>query len=153
VEFRILGSLDVVENGHPVPLGGSKQRALLASLLLHANEVVSRDRLIDELWGASPPATAPTALQVYVSQLRKALGRDLILTQTWRGGGWRRVPARRAAPARRRRDQLLEAMEVELPVADADEVARGLGEDQIPAEGLAQLGDVHLERGRGGLGR
>ena len=53
----------------------------------------------------------------------------------------------------RRRDQLLEAMEVELPVADADEVARGLGENQIPAERLAQLGDVHLERGSGGVGR
>jgi DNA-binding SARP family transcriptional activator len=63
MEFRILGPLEVLENGHPVPLGGSKQRALLASLLLHANEVVSRDRLIDELWGASPPATAPTALR------------------------------------------------------------------------------------------
>ena len=107
MEFRILGSLEVLENGHQVPLGGSKQRALLASLLLHANEVVSRDRLIDELWGASPPDTARTALQVYVSQLRKALRRVLILTQTWRGGGWRRVPARRAAPARRRRGALL----------------------------------------------
>jgi len=81
VEFRILGPLEVLEDGRQVTLGGSKQRALLASLLLHANEVVSRDRLIDELWGASPPETAPTALQVHVSQLRKALGRDLILTQ------------------------------------------------------------------------
>ncbi len=81
MEFRILGSLEVRENGHTVPLGGAKQRALLASLLLRANEVVSRDRLVDELWGASPPATAATALQVYVSQLRKALGRELILTQ------------------------------------------------------------------------
>ena len=81
MEFRILGSLEVLENGRQVLLRGSKQRALLASLLLHANDVVSRDRLIDELWGASPPDTAPTALQVYVSQLRKALGRDLILTQ------------------------------------------------------------------------
>ncbi len=98
MEFRILGPLEVLENGHHVPLRGSKQRALLASLLLHANEVVSRDRLIDELWGASPPDTARTALQVYASQLRKALGRDLILSQTWRGGGWRGVPARRAGP-------------------------------------------------------
>src|SRR6186713_2270928 len=81
MEFRILGPLEVLEEDRPVALGGSKQRALLASLLLRANEVVSRDRLIDELWGASPPATAPTALQVYVSQLRKALGRELILTQ------------------------------------------------------------------------
>ena len=81
MEFRILGPLEVGEEGGTLRLGGSKQRAVLASLLLHANEVVSRDRLIDELWGASPPETAPTALQVHVSQLRKALGRDLILTQ------------------------------------------------------------------------
>jgi DNA-binding SARP family transcriptional activator len=81
MEFRILGPLEVSEDGRVLRLGGSKQRALLASLLLSANEVVSRDRLIDELWGASPPDTARTALQVYVSQLRKALGRDLILTQ------------------------------------------------------------------------
>src|SRR3954471_14662448 len=81
MEFRILGPLEVREEGLVLRLGGSKQRALLASLLLDANKVVSCDRLIDELWGASPPATARTALQVYVSQLRKALGRDLILTQ------------------------------------------------------------------------
>jgi DNA-binding SARP family transcriptional activator/DNA-binding beta-propeller fold protein YncE len=81
MEFRILGPLEVREEGRVLRLGGSKQRTLLASLLLHANDVVSRDRLIDELWGASPPDTAPTALQVHVSQLRKALGRDLILTQ------------------------------------------------------------------------
>ena len=81
MEFRILGPLEVLAEDRPVALGGAKQRALLAVLLLHANEVVSRDRLIDELWGASPPDTARTALQVYVSQLRKALGRDLILTQ------------------------------------------------------------------------
>ena len=53
VEFRILGSPEVLENGRQVPLRGSEQRALLASLLMHAHEVVSRDRLIDELWGAS----------------------------------------------------------------------------------------------------
>jgi DNA-binding SARP family transcriptional activator len=81
MEFRILGPLEIREEGRVLRLGGAKQRALLASLLLRANEVVSRDRLIDELWGASPPDTARTALQVYVSQLRKALGRDLILTQ------------------------------------------------------------------------
>jgi DNA-binding SARP family transcriptional activator/streptogramin lyase len=54
---------------------------LLALLLLHANNVVSRDRLIDELWDGSPPETASTALQVHVSQLRKALGHDAIVTQ------------------------------------------------------------------------
>jgi DNA-binding SARP family transcriptional activator/DNA-binding beta-propeller fold protein YncE len=81
MEFRILGPLQVLDEGRELPLGGAKQRALLALLLLDPNRVVSRDRLIDELWHTEPPETAPTALQVYVSQLRKALGRDLILTQ------------------------------------------------------------------------
>src|SRR5918993_5337487 len=81
MEFRILGPLQVRDEGRQLPLGGAKQRALLALLLLDPTRVVSRDRLTDELWGDSPPDTAPTALQVYVSQLRKALGRDLILTQ------------------------------------------------------------------------
>jgi DNA-binding SARP family transcriptional activator len=81
MEFRILGPLEVRQGDRVLKLGGAKQRAVLALLLLHANEVVSRDRLIDELWGDSPPETAPTALQVHVSQLRKALGRDLIVTR------------------------------------------------------------------------
>jgi DNA-binding SARP family transcriptional activator/streptogramin lyase len=81
MEFLILGPLEALEEGRPVALGGSKQRAVLAILLLHAPDVVSRDRLIDELWGASPPETAPTALQVYVSQLRKILGRETIVTR------------------------------------------------------------------------
>jgi DNA-binding SARP family transcriptional activator/DNA-binding beta-propeller fold protein YncE len=81
MEFRILGPLEVVEGGGQVALGGVKQRALLAFLLLHANRVVSRDRLIDELWDTTPPETARTALQVHVSQLRKALGHEAIVTQ------------------------------------------------------------------------
>ena len=76
MEFRILGPLEVVADGRPLPLGGASQRALLALLLLHANEVVSSDRLIDELWAGEPPASGVTALQVRVSQLRKALGAD-----------------------------------------------------------------------------
>ena len=82
MEFRILGPLEVLDDGLPIALGGSKQRALLALLLLNAGEVVSRDRLVDGLWGDSPPETAPTALQVYVSQLRKAIGREVIETRT-----------------------------------------------------------------------
>jgi DNA-binding SARP family transcriptional activator/streptogramin lyase len=81
IEFRILGSLEAVDGGRPLALGGSKQRALLALLLLDANRVVSRDRLIDELWDGAPPETAATALQVHISQLRKALGRETIVTQ------------------------------------------------------------------------
>ena len=81
MEFRVLGPLEVNDDGRAIALGGQKQRALLALLLLHANEVVSRDRLIDELWQADPPETARTALQVHISQLRKAVGRERILTQ------------------------------------------------------------------------
>ena len=81
MEFHILGPLEVVDQGRLVKLGGSKQRSLLAFLLLHPNQVVSRDRLIDELWGGQPPDTAATAIQVHVSQLRKALGPDVIVTQ------------------------------------------------------------------------
>jgi DNA-binding SARP family transcriptional activator/DNA-binding beta-propeller fold protein YncE len=82
MEFRILGPLEVVDHGGNVKLGGSKQRSLLAFLLLNPNQAMSRDRLIDELWGDQPPDTAATAIQVHVSQLRKALGRDVIVTQT-----------------------------------------------------------------------
>ena len=74
MEFRILGPLEVVEQGRTLALGGPRQRGLLALLLTRANEVVPVDRLIDELWEASPPATATNALQYHVSQLRKALG-------------------------------------------------------------------------------
>src|SRR5207302_8650615 len=65
----------------PRALGGANQRAVLAVLLLHANRVVSRDRLIDAVWGDRPPETANSALQGYVSALRKTLGADRILTR------------------------------------------------------------------------
>src|SRR3954471_15678739 len=81
MEFRILGPLEVEEDGRLLKLGGAQPRALLALLLLHANEVVPRDRLIDELWDGQAPETASTAIQVHVSQLRKVLGRETIVTQ------------------------------------------------------------------------
>jgi DNA-binding SARP family transcriptional activator len=74
MEFRLLGPLDVVEHGGSLALGGVKQRSLLAVLLLNANQLVSADRLIDELWGQTPPRTASKGVQVYVSRLRKELG-------------------------------------------------------------------------------
>jgi YVTN family beta-propeller protein len=83
--FRILGPLEVADREQAVLLGGPKQRALLAILLLHRGEAVSSDRLIDQLWGERPPATAAKTLQGYVSHLRKALGNDVVLT---RGGGY-----------------------------------------------------------------
>lgn len=73
MEFRILGPLEVVEQGRALTLGGSRQRTLLVVLLTRANEVVSADRLIDELWGEQPPGKATNALHYHVSQLRKAL--------------------------------------------------------------------------------
>ena len=81
MQFRILGPLEVWDDGVEVPLGGPRTRALLALLLLHANEVVSSDRLIDELWGGDAAETASTALRVTVSRLRKALPADVIVTR------------------------------------------------------------------------
>ena len=74
MEFRILGPLEVLEEGHSLALAAGKQRALLAILLLRANEVVSSDELIDGLWGERPPASAAKSIQIYVSQLRKIIG-------------------------------------------------------------------------------
>jgi DNA-binding SARP family transcriptional activator len=73
VEFRILGPLEAREGDDVVRLGGARQRALLAIMLLHANEVISVDRLVDELWAEAPPATAAHTVQVHVSNVRKAL--------------------------------------------------------------------------------
>jgi predicted ATPase/DNA-binding SARP family transcriptional activator len=73
MDFRILGPLEALDGGERVALGGSKRRAVLALLLLHANETVGSERLIDELWGEGPPATAAKTLQAHVSRLRKEL--------------------------------------------------------------------------------
>jgi YVTN family beta-propeller protein len=73
VIFRLLGDLEVVSDDDRVRVAGHKQRALLAVLLLHANEVVSADRLIEDLWGAEPPARAAKGVQVHVWRLRRAL--------------------------------------------------------------------------------
>jgi DNA-binding SARP family transcriptional activator len=73
MEFRILGPLEACADGRMLPVRGEKQKALLAILLLHANQVVSSERLVDELWPDEPPESGLTALQVRVSQLRKSL--------------------------------------------------------------------------------
>jgi DNA-binding SARP family transcriptional activator/ABC-type branched-subunit amino acid transport system substrate-binding protein/DNA-binding beta-propeller fold protein YncE len=74
VDTRILGPLEVLVGGEPVALKGEKQRELVAILAIHANEIVSTDRLIDGLWGQDPPPTALKTLHAHVSRLRAALG-------------------------------------------------------------------------------
>jgi DNA-binding SARP family transcriptional activator len=129
LDFRVLGPLQVAANGTLLQLGGAKQRAVLALLLLNPNEVVSVDRLIDELWGDSPPESAPNMLQGYVSHLRKTLEPE-------RGRGEHELIVSRAPGymLQIRRDQLdaerFERLASEgrrLLVDDADAAAERLG--------------------------
>jgi DNA-binding SARP family transcriptional activator len=89
MDYRILGPLEVRAAGREVQLRGARQRELLAVLLLHANEIVSSDRLIDDLWEGDPPPTAAKMIQNGVSQLRKLLkpegsagGEQLLVTRS-----------------------------------------------------------------------
>ena len=121
-ELRILGPLEVEAPTGPVALGGQRQRALLAALLLDAGHVVPTDRLVEELWGEEPPRTATTSLQNAISRLRRALGEELIET---RAPGYilrvdpewidatrfeRLLRAARGAAARERRELLEQAL-------------------------------------------
>src|SRR5215472_15999893 len=73
MEFRILGPLEVAEGDRQLQAGGTRERALLAILVIHAGEVVAADRLIEELWGSDIPGNPSNALQVVVSRVRKAI--------------------------------------------------------------------------------
>jgi DNA-binding SARP family transcriptional activator len=81
VEFRILGPLEVSSDGGPVQLGGGRQRAVLALLLLRLGQVVSTEQLLEDLWPGRAPPTATKVVQLYVSRLRKSLGDGLLLTR------------------------------------------------------------------------
>jgi peptide/nickel transport system substrate-binding protein len=81
VEFLLLGSVGLWIDGREVVLGGPKQRAVLALLLLNAGRVVSRDRLIDGLWGEQPPESAAHTLDGYISRLRKLVGTERLLRE------------------------------------------------------------------------
>src|SRR5918996_4701269 len=78
MEFRLLGPLEIRADHGGLPLGGPKQRTVLAHLLLQANRVVSTERLIDAIWGEEPPATARNTLQTYIRHLRRAVGAERI---------------------------------------------------------------------------
>src|ERR1700689_4009691 len=84
MRFAVLGPLEVFPDRGPLSIGGRKQRTLLAVLLLHANEVVSRDGLVDALWGERLPPSVAESLDAYVYRLRKLLGHDRLLRD--RGG-------------------------------------------------------------------
>ena len=83
MEFRILGSIEAEDGGVMLELGGLRERTLLARLLLSANQVVSADRLAEDLWSGSPPPHSMATLRVYISRLRRVLGPHgrLLLTQ------------------------------------------------------------------------
>jgi DNA-binding SARP family transcriptional activator len=140
MEFRILGPLEVVEDGRPIALGGPKQRALLALLLLTPNRPVSVDRLVDVLWSGEPP-TASNALQYHVSRLRKTLG-DGAAIVTQEPGYLIHVDP----------DQLdllrFERLVMEAEGVDADRAARLLGDalDLWRGDPLADLADDVLSQ-------
>ncbi len=164
--FRMLGELEVLVDGRPVALGGAKQRALLALLLLERGHAVSTDRLIDAVWSERPPATVHKSIQVYVSGLRKALGENRIVT---RGRGYELVAGpdevdvdvfdalvtrATGAPAARAAEQLREALALVRgrPLADvalepwgASEIGRI--EERILAATEARI-EADLELGR-----
>src|SRR5690242_9912986 len=73
VGYRVLGPVEATEDGRSLPLGGRRQRAILAILLMRANEVVTRDALVDLLWDGRPPEGADHAIEVYISRLRQAI--------------------------------------------------------------------------------
>jgi len=96
MELRVLGALSAHENGRPLDLGGRQQRLVLALLIIRVNDVVSLDRLLDEMWGENVPASARKAVQGYVSNLRKVLGADTIRTEPT---GYRLIADRNAIDA------------------------------------------------------
>jgi DNA-binding SARP family transcriptional activator/sugar lactone lactonase YvrE len=124
LDFRILGPLEVRDGDEIVHLGGSRQRSVIVILLLSPNEVVWSDRLVDQLWGDSPPDDASMALQAHISRLRKALpsGPELLVT---RAPGY----VLHLAPGQldlERFEQLVEEGRSALEAGDADHAARAL---------------------------
>lgn len=151
MEFRILGPLEVLDGGGPVEIAGSKRRAVLALLLLHANEVVRTERLIDDLWGDHAPRNAAAALHSHVSRLRKALGPDVLVRREWGyvlrinpdsfdlGRFERLVADARPLPARERAAKLAGALELWRGPALAD-----LGGEEGLRSEIARLDELRL---------
>jgi serine/threonine-protein kinase len=144
MEFLILGPLEVSDDGRKLALGGPKQRAVLAHLILRANHVVPADLLIDGLWGEVPPESARNTLQTYVYRLRKLLGEARI---EGRDGGYVLTAAPEEIDAARfealvKRGKALVATD---PAAAAAELDEGLA--LWRGEALANLSDESSLRG------
>lgn len=143
MDFRLLGPVEVFEDNRSLALGGVKQRSVLAVLLMHANELVTIDQLIDEIWGGTPPATAAKNIQVQVSRLRKVLDSGRVTTGP---GGYvlhlephesdvarfERLAAEAAgAPSQRAADKLREALGLWRGPALADLAYEGFAQPEI----------------------
>ena len=148
-EFRILGPVEALTDGCRLPLGAPKQRALLAMLLLHAGEVVTRDRLVDAVWAEEPPDSAPRALQVYVHGLRRVLGAERIETH---GTGYR-IAVEPGELDLERFERLVERGRRALAAGDAAAAADDLGRAVglwagAPLADLAGEPIAHVQAGR-----
>ena len=137
--------MEVTIQGRPVRLGGKRQRAVLALLLLHANRRVSRDRLIEDVWNGRPPPEAIPTLQSYVSRLRRLLGQDVQITA--REGGYVITLPPATLDVDRFRD-LTDRGHVALRSARYDEASRLLREALClwRGEPLADLDDIGVVR-------
>jgi DNA-binding SARP family transcriptional activator len=135
VEFRVLGPLEVRGDDGPLALGGAKQRALLALLVLNAGRVVPRERIVDALWGEAPPESAVKGIQLYVWQLRKLLPEGTVVT---RSSGYVLEVEPESVDLGR-----FERLVAEAHRAEPEEAARLLGEATALWRGpaLAGLGD------------
>ena len=122
MDFHILGPLEVLDEGRAISVGGSRQRALLALLLLHANETLTTDRLVDELWGERAPPTAAKLLHVQISRLRKALAAGGVDHQA---GSGTVVTRERGYELTLEREQLDAHRFKDLVAAGGDELAAG----------------------------
>src|SRR3954471_3821922 len=141
LEFRILGPLEAIDDDRRIELGGARQRAVLAILLLHRGETVSVDRIVDLMWGERPPATAVKTVQVYVSHLRRALVEPVVVSS--RGGYALVVDAERVDALRF--EQLVEEGRAALGDGDPARAAALLRSALAVWRGPA-LGDLAYER-------
>ena len=153
MEFLVLGPLEVRDGDRILPLGGAKQRAALAILLLHHDQVVSRDRLVDGIWGDAPPASAAHTLETYISRLRKALHQDGHPERLrTRAPGYLLVVDEGELDLQQLEthiDQGRRALAADDPKAASEELARGLGLFRgAPLEDLAYAPFAQVEVGR-----